>query len=87
MTATTQGISALRGTRSKRVATTDGIRGERLAAAAGVAFVVLNVAGTFLPGAPPASDASSAKIAAVLQRPLGSHQWRSYSSVVSVSPR
>ena len=34
------------------------------AAIAGVAFVVLDVAGAFLPGAPPASDASAAKIAA-----------------------
>ncbi len=38
--------------------------GTRLAAAAGFAFVVLNVAGTFAPGAPPASDASTAKIVA-----------------------
>jgi hypothetical protein len=35
----------------------------RTAAAAGFAFVVLNVTGTFLPGAPPASDASAAKAA------------------------
>jgi hypothetical protein len=33
------------------------------AAAAGVVFVVLDVAATFLPGAPPASDASAARIA------------------------
>jgi hypothetical protein len=36
----------------------------RTAAGAGIAFVVLDVVGTFLPGAPPASDASTAKIAA-----------------------
>ena len=34
-----------------------------VAAVAGVAFVVLDVVGTFLPGTPPASDASAAKIA------------------------
>ncbi len=38
-------------------------RWERLPALAGVAFVALSVASTFLPGAPPASDASTAKIA------------------------
>jgi hypothetical protein len=38
--------------------------GARSAAIAGVAFVVLNVAGTFAPGAAPASDASTAKVAA-----------------------
>jgi hypothetical protein len=37
--------------------------GVRLAAAAGVAFVVLTVSSTFAAGAPPASDASAAKIA------------------------
>jgi hypothetical protein len=37
--------------------------GTRLAAAAGVAFVVLTVASTFAAGSPPASDASAAKIA------------------------
>jgi len=37
--------------------------GMRLAAAAGVAFVVLTIASTFAPGSPPASDASAAKIA------------------------
>jgi hypothetical protein len=40
----------------------DESRSMRSAAIAGVAFVVLNVAGTFAPGAPPASDASTAKI-------------------------
>jgi hypothetical protein len=40
------------------------IGSSRTAAAAGFAFVVLNVTGTFLPGAPPASDASAAKVAA-----------------------
>ncbi len=38
-------------------------RGTRLAAAAGMAFVVCNVVAAFLPGTPPASDASAAKIA------------------------
>jgi hypothetical protein len=38
-------------------------RFERLPALAGFAFVALTVASTFLPGAPPASDASAAKIA------------------------
>src|SRR5262245_41636787 len=38
--------------------------GMRLAAASGVAFVVLSVASTFAAGSPPASDASAAKIAA-----------------------
>ncbi len=41
----------------------DDQRWARPAAAAGIAFVVLNVAGTFAPGAPPAADASSVKIA------------------------
>ena len=36
----------------------------RTAAAAGVAFVVLDVVGTFVPGAAPAGDASTAKVAA-----------------------
>jgi hypothetical protein len=63
MTATTTGISAPRNTIEAR-ATIDGVQRARLAAAAGIAFVVLNVAGTFLPGAPPASDASTAKIGA-----------------------
>jgi hypothetical protein len=40
------------------------IASSRTAAAAGFVFVVLNVTGTFLPGAPPASDASAAKAAA-----------------------
>jgi hypothetical protein len=40
------------------------IGSSRTAAAAGFAFVVLNVTGTFLPGVPPASDASAAKVAA-----------------------
>ena len=40
------------------------IGASRTAAAAGFAFVVLNVTGTFLPGAPPASDASAVKVAA-----------------------
>jgi hypothetical protein len=44
--------------------TFDEFRGARSAAAAGVAFVVLNIAGTFAAGSPPASDASTAKIAA-----------------------
>ena len=39
----------------------------RPAAVAGIAFVVLNVAGTFAPGAPPASDASAAKVAAYFE--------------------
>jgi hypothetical protein len=39
-------------------------QGLRAAAAAGVAFVVLDVVVTFLPGAPPASNASASKIAA-----------------------
>jgi hypothetical protein len=38
--------------------------GLRTAAAGGVAFVVLNIVGTFLPGSPPATNASAAKIAA-----------------------
>jgi len=38
--------------------------GARLAAAMGVAFVALSVASTFAAGAPPASDASAAKVAA-----------------------
>jgi hypothetical protein len=41
----------------------DETSGIRLAAAAGVAFVVLSVASTFSAGSPPASDASAAKIA------------------------
>ena len=46
-----------------RHGTTRTASGFRTAAAAGIAFVVLDVIGTFLPGAPPASDASTAKIA------------------------
>src|SRR5258708_1919183 len=63
MTSTTAGISAPQDTIAAR-ATFDGSRGGRTATAAGVAFVVLNIAGTFLPGTPPASDASTATIAA-----------------------
>src|SRR4051794_21636530 len=44
--------------------TTTEASGVRLAAAAGVAFVVLSVASTFAAGSPPASDASTANIAA-----------------------
>jgi hypothetical protein len=39
-------------------------RGLRAAAAGGVVFVVLDVVGTFLPGSPPATNASATKIAA-----------------------
>src|SRR6185369_13465006 len=37
----------------------------------GVVFVVTSVASTFLPGAPPASDASAAKVAAYFQDHTG----------------
>jgi len=60
---TTTENSAPRGTIDER-ATFDGTQGARVAAAAGIAFVVLDIVGTFLPGAPPASDASTARIAA-----------------------
>jgi hypothetical protein len=63
MTTTTAGIPVPRDAIAAR-STFDGSRGGRVAAVAGLAFVVFNVAGTFLPGAPPASDASTAKIAA-----------------------
>jgi hypothetical protein len=46
------------------VPATTAATGTRLAAAGGVAFVVLSVASTFAAGAPPASDASAAKVAA-----------------------
>jgi hypothetical protein len=45
----------------ERVAASQGLRA---AAAGGVAFVVLDVVGTFLPGSPPATNASAATIAA-----------------------
>ena len=64
MTTTTSRESALHGTqpsRSQPRRESDG-RGPRRSP--GFAFVVLNVVGTFLPGSPPASDASTAKIAA-----------------------
>lgn len=63
MTTTTASMSAPQNAIDTQ-STFDETRGVRAAAAAGVAFVVLNVVGTFLPGAPPASDASTAKIAA-----------------------
>jgi hypothetical protein len=50
---------------TREITATEGdTEGVRLAAAAGVAFVVLSVAATFAAGSPPASDASAAKIAA-----------------------
>jgi hypothetical protein len=58
MTTTTTPVSALAGTPTRSES------GFRTAAAAGIAFVILDVVGTFLPGAPPASDASTAKTAA-----------------------
>jgi hypothetical protein len=51
--------------------TLEDARWGRIAAAGGVAFVVLNVAGTFAPGAPPASDASAAKVAAYFRDHAG----------------
>jgi hypothetical protein len=45
--------------------------GVRLAAAAGVAFVVLTVVSTLAPGSPPASDASAAKIATYFHQHSG----------------
>jgi hypothetical protein len=44
---------------------------ERYAAVGGIVFVVLNVIGALLPGAPPASDASAAKITQYFQDHTG----------------
>ena len=63
MTTTTATMSAPRSA-TEAQGSFDVTQGARIAAAAGFAFVVLNVVGTVLPGAPPASDASTAKIAA-----------------------
>jgi hypothetical protein len=62
MTTTTSRESAL-GAQRQSSAALDESRWGRLAATGGVAFVVLNLAGTFAPGAPPASDASATKVA------------------------
>ena len=59
---TTRGPAPARAQQAQE--TLDDLRGARSAAFAGVAFVVLTIAGTFAPGAAPASDASTAEIAA-----------------------
>jgi hypothetical protein len=63
MTTTTSRESVIHGTQASR-ANPEGVGWARPAAIAGLAFVVFNVVGTFLPGSPPASDASTAKVAA-----------------------
>ena len=49
----------------------DDARWERYAAVGGIVFVVLNVIGPLLPGAPPAFDASAAKITRYFQDHTG----------------
>jgi hypothetical protein len=62
-TTTTSRESALPTTLSSR-GNPEGAGWARPAAVAGLAFVVFDVVGTLLPGSPPASDASAAKVAA-----------------------
>jgi hypothetical protein len=62
MTTTTSQQSRLQAPRLAGT-TRDDSRWARAAAVAGLAFVVLEVVGTFAPGTPPASDASTGKIA------------------------
>jgi hypothetical protein len=57
-----------------REAGMDDSRWERYAAVGGVAFVVLNVIGALLPGAPPAADDSAAEITRYFEEKAGSIQ-------------
>ena len=64
MTATTSSPSSLIEAGPVSRPNVEGVGWARSAAIAGFAFVVLNVAGSLAPGAPPASNASAAKVAA-----------------------